>query len=399
MNLRRIALIAAVALLGTTGTALAQKPTVAVLGLEVVDDAGMDAKIAKLATSLTNALRKRAAVAGAGPYRLAPNSNKDLLEMKLLGGCDNEARDCMAAIGDNLKARFLIYGKIEQRKNGYQVTLKLLNVKEKNLERSTSELIGLDDTSAARVNEWGRRLYGRLTGDSNQGTITIESNVDNATVYINGEIKGSVVNGAAKISGLSEGTLELRVEADGYAPFSTEVSVAGGGTVPVKANLLAAGAVKDKGPSKPGGTMRILFWSTAAVAATGAVVATVSGLQVSGAEQDKLDAINAYQENNAPLDVNDACSAARSQPEGNPDLAAIVSACDSGESSALMANAMWGVTLVSAAAAGFFYYKGYMSPGKSSSESASLRGKKRPAVVVTPTVLPTYVGAGVQIEF
>ena len=91
MDLRKIAIFTAIAFIGTTGVALA-KPQVAILGLEVVDEGGLDAKIVKLATSLTAALRKRASL-GAGPYKLAPNGNKDLLEMKLLGGCDDEGRD------------------------------------------------------------------------------------------------------------------------------------------------------------------------------------------------------------------------------------------------------------------------------------------------------------------
>src|SRR5688572_12086225 len=80
-------------------TASAAKPTVAILGLEVIDDGtGMEAKTTQFAKELTEELRKRPK-AGTGPYALAPGSDKDLLELKLLSGCESEGKDCMAAIG------------------------------------------------------------------------------------------------------------------------------------------------------------------------------------------------------------------------------------------------------------------------------------------------------------
>ena len=240
MDLRKIAIFTAVALIGTTSVALAKKPKVAILGLEVVEAGGIDAKIAKLATNLTTALRKRASL-GAGPYKLAPNSNKDLLEMKLLGGCDSEARECMAKIGRDLGADVVMYGKLQKRKKGYQISLSLLDARKKQMIRTKSEMIGLDDTSPARVNEWARRLYNQLTGVPEQGKILITANVPDGKVYINNEIKGALTDGTREITGVAEGTMEVRVEADGYATYATTVTVKGGKTAEVKANLNPGG--------------------------------------------------------------------------------------------------------------------------------------------------------------
>ena len=66
------------------------------LGLEVKQTGSkVDMNTPKLAKRLTDGLRKRAAMAR-GDFSLAPNSNKDLLEMKLLGNCDDEGAGCMA---------------------------------------------------------------------------------------------------------------------------------------------------------------------------------------------------------------------------------------------------------------------------------------------------------------
>ena len=71
---------------------------------------------------------------------LAPGSDKDLLELKMLSGCDQETKECMAGIGSDLATDRLLYGKVEKRDNGYQVSLKLLDVANKTFERSISDL-------------------------------------------------------------------------------------------------------------------------------------------------------------------------------------------------------------------------------------------------------------------
>src|SRR5207302_6127239 len=127
--MRAISLVClSLALLAGAARAAHAKPTIAILGLEVVDNGGgVDEKSTKVAKDLTEALRARAKV-GTGPYTLAPGSDKDLLEMKLLSGCDNEATPCMASMGTELAADKLLYGKVEKEQTGFQITLRLLDV-------------------------------------------------------------------------------------------------------------------------------------------------------------------------------------------------------------------------------------------------------------------------------
>ncbi len=401
MDLRktiRLALLSTTFLISTATIAQA-KPSVAVLGLEVVDDGGgLDAKTAKLATDLTNSLRKRASV-GAGPFRLAPNSKKDLLEMKLLNSCANEARSCMAAIGKELKADRLIYGKIERRKNGYQVTLKLLDVTTKKMERSTTELIQLDDTDKAAVNKWSRRLYNRLTGVPDQGSLKVKTNAQAGTVFINGDVKGTLAGGTVQISGLPEGNHEIRIEAEGYEPFSGEVTISGGSAEEIDVTLTPKGSIgpeKPKKPKKPGSLERKLFWTTAVLTAAGATAFTITGLNVRSLEDDKLVEIERVNPTlSTPLDDVDACEDAEAR-----NIASVLDICKKGQSRATITNVLIGTTVLTAAAAGYFYYKGYVKAGKSkSTESASKQSSDETVVKITPAVSPNYVGAGIQIEF
>src|SRR5687767_760777 len=67
------------------------KPKVAVLGLEVAGQSATDPKATGTAKELTRELRREAARPN-GPFEPAPNSNKDLLEMKLLSDCSDEGK-------------------------------------------------------------------------------------------------------------------------------------------------------------------------------------------------------------------------------------------------------------------------------------------------------------------
>lgn len=214
----------------------AGKPRLAIPSLEVIADGRVEHKTVKLAEDLSNALRKRASV-GAGPYKLSPGSKKSLPELKMIVGCESESPACMAKMGMRLNADVLLYGKLQRRKNGYQISLVILDVRAKKRLRTTTELIPLDATSPARVNKWARQLYNRTTGVPEQGTLLVSADVPTGVVYINGEVKGSLTDGKLQISGVAEGTMEVRVEADGYKPFSTEVTVKGGGVTEVEVTL------------------------------------------------------------------------------------------------------------------------------------------------------------------
>ncbi|HWN71035.1 MAG TPA: DUF2380 domain-containing protein, partial [Haliangium sp.] len=203
----RAAVLATLAMCVASSDAFAQnKPSVAVLGLEVIDDGtGVDPQTTELAKTLTQALREGTRQ-DVSPYRLAPNGDKELLEVKLLSGCANEARACMAQIGRDLGADWLVYGKVEKRDTGYQVTLKLLKVDTTAMERVTTEVIPFSDNNEKSIRQnWGRSLYNRLTGIPDQGNLAIQANVDQGRVFVDGQLATTLRRGRARIDGLVEG--------------------------------------------------------------------------------------------------------------------------------------------------------------------------------------------------
>jgi len=422
------------AVLATGAVAHAGKPTVGILGLEVIDDgSGIDAKTTQFSKELTEELRKRPK-AGTGPYTLAAGSDKDLLEMKLLSGCENEGKDCMAAIGAEIPTDRLLYGKIEKRSNGYQVSLKLLDVGSKSFERSISDIVPFSEATGANLTSWGKKLYAKLTGATDQGNLVITANVERGTVYLDGQVKGSLAGGTARIAGLSEGKYALAIEAEGHLRFEANVEVTAGEDTKFSAELETNGLKggtgngkgpggEDKGPGgssvvtgtvstdeHPGGGYRALFWTSLVATGAAATGMTVFGLKVRGSDQDAKDqAIRDWQGSTGEqLDLDDACSDASTRLAGQnvnnrPGLESVDSACSTGKKHALLSNVFVGATAISAVAAVFFYYKGFVASKSAHEGSANAvtKAKKKhgTTVVAAPIVSPTSVGAGVRVDF
>lgn len=143
-------------------TARDRTEKIAILGLEVV--VAVDMQSVRVAQELTTALRLRAAD---GPYTIAPNSDKELIELKLIHNCDDERKECMAKIGRTLNADYLLYGRIERKSRnatslgGYQILLRLLKVNSGQLT-SWTDFIPIAASSGTQLAERGRRGYGHL---------------------------------------------------------------------------------------------------------------------------------------------------------------------------------------------------------------------------------------------
>lgn len=413
-----------VLLLTLVGLAIARpveaKPSVAILGLEVTDTGsaggGVDAKSTQFAATLTEVLRQRAKITS-GPFSLAPGSDKDLVEMKLLSGCDNEANDCMAAIGGELAADRLVFGHVERQAKGYQVSLKLLNIATKRTEFSVSDLIPYGETGGRALDGWGKTLYAKVTGASNQGTLIIKANVERGSVYLDGVVRGNVSGGAARITGLDAGDYQLMVDSDCYLRSETRVTVEGGKdtTVPVdlaKNTLSDCGGGGSKPPggggpgltgpvggpgttrgsvsstASPGRGYRALFWTTAAITAGAGATWGYAYFGKIGPSEDKW--------NKATREATDDCKSS-SFYGSDADAKA---ACDTGTKWSKVTYVAIPITAAAGAAAMYFFYKGYVStPSASTQERVVRRRGSKPAVVVAPVVTARELGGVVQIEF
>ena len=384
------------------------KPKVAILGLEVTGQSATDQKAIRAADELTKELR-REAQRDNGPYELAPNSNKTLLDIKMLSECSDEGLKCMSEIGQQMGAERLIYGKLENKKGGYEVTLKLLNTESRKSEGTTSVVIPLAEIPGGLARR-ARGLYGRLIGAPEEGGLDITSNAERGTVFVDGEIKTSLSAGSARVSGLSSGTHSVAIEADGYERFETDVTVGDGATESLRASLVPIGGDgdDDDGGARPGRGWRIAFWSGVVAAGVGGGGWAYSGLQVLSA-QDEVDAKSADYTvpdiDPPPRDMDgrhdDACDAFRAAGIGSDNP--VIDACDRGERHQKLVNYLWmPMTIGAAVFSGFAYYKGYVQPKRVSAEREARRHRRRHRernFVVTPALGPDLIGAGLGIQF
>ena len=368
----------------------APKPEIAILGLEVITQGGkVDSKATGIANTLTDELRQ-AATRSNGPYKIAPNSDKDLLEMKLLSDCSTERRRCMVKMGKELGADRLLYGYLQRGEGGYSVVLNLLNIQTSEMERTTTDIIGADSLHATGLRRWGRILYGRLANVLSLGALIVYTNADKGVVYVDGQAKGKLQGGTFKLTRIDVGRHRLIVEAEGYVKYAESFQIASGETYETNIRLVTEG-----GASKTPTVSRGLFWVTLTIAGASAAAMTVAGLQVRGSLADKKNvAISVFNANHpdSPLDVKDACEDAKSR--NVIEAVAVRDACDKGKSRARLANVFLGATIVSAVAAGYFYYRGYMARS-----SVSVQDANKSSWQLSPSLGPTHVGAGLQFDF
>lgn len=414
--------------LGLGGRAWAgSKPPIAILGLEVYDSGGgIDPETTRAAKELTAALRDRAK-AGTGPYTPVQGGEKELIDEKLLNNCDSEAPTCMAAIGNELGAEVLMYGRIEKAtQNGqgiYRVSIKLLNVNRKQLASSTVETLPIADSSGVRASAHAKAWYAKLAGAVTGGALAIRANIDRGTVLVDEEVKGNLSSGTLTVTGLADGRHTLAIEAQGYQRYEAPVTVRTGETTPhavtmVEMKRLASPLKEPRGTTisregtvsgKPGGgnVWKPVFYATAAATAV-AAGGTIYELLQGNNNASKIDQSSMFvntvgkQRSDGPsvdsgqCDSSEVKSYAATHPN-DPDLKRFNDAC----SNFKYQKIGWVVTsVVGVAAIGSFIMAYVRDSGSESEARSAVRGRrKHRQLAVTPIVTPNGGGATLQFDW
>ena len=391
------------------------KDKIAVLGLEVIDPNGtptvQDAQIAK---DLTEGLRGRAK-AGTGPFQLAPGSDKELADLKLLNSCD-EGAGCMAGIGNQLGADVLMYGRIEKSKGAYQVTMKLLDVRNKKVEKSSSDVIPMSQaTNAAELQGWAKKIYGKLTGETSTGLVAVKlHNADHGTILINGEEKGNITNGSGQVAGLNEGKYKLAIESEGFHRWEQDITVTAGQTTSVGVDLEKSegtplvgmgsgeGSAGTGGGQTRGGSSSGTIWKVMAIG--GIAGAAVSGglwtyAYFSDVSPYNGAAVTVYDKNGVALSSppgSGECSNSNIPHSGHPDNEKFGTACTGYNITKITVPMTIGFGLV--AVGGIV---GYMVTQKHNEEHPTVVGRRehKPSFMVIPVVSPEGGGATFRMEW
>jgi len=402
----RRALLALLAVSAWSGAA-SGKPKVAVFGIEPIDagDAKSRQKTGGLAKALTKALRERVKEVDLG-YEIAPNSGKELAELKLLSDCLDEGPVCMAAIGSSFNADLVIYGHVEKQKDGYLVTVQSLVVPS---PRKPPPFQAKRNLPFGAASDEGMRKIAEETltvPPPSETLLVVEVNAPTGTVMVNGAPRGKIVNGTVSLKGLAPGPATVAVASPGYETYEQKVDVKPGASTRMSVELVKqkaarpapAAAMPSGEPivDRPGGTARVLFWTSLVATGAGVAAFTITGLKVKSIENEQDEAIaewgNGFRTNGVQF-PGDACSEAR-----NDGFQKLVDICDRGKNMATVTNVLIGVTAAAAVATAFFGWKGYLSSGSSDGERVALR-KRPPRVVLSPEIYRTGGGVGAVVQF
>jgi hypothetical protein len=227
-------------LLGAGNAAAASDAvTVAVLGLEPNDVPE------SLAAQLTDALRQRvAAMAG---VRMIPG--KDLIEVKIVFGCDAELPTCMAQAGKTIGAEKLIYGSLKKGANKGSVTvaLKVLDVKGAMVEKFVNDTVQKRELASSNVAASAGKWLAQLL-EEQKPTLAVSSDPSGATIAIDGQSFGKT---PASLRELSPGTHTVALSLPGRKTVVRTVELRAGKESEVTASLEPEVAVRPKSKEPP----------------------------------------------------------------------------------------------------------------------------------------------------
>lgn len=238
------------ALIALASTAALAKPKIAILGLEVT---GMvDQAATTVARDLTEGMRQRAKVGG-GTYTLAPNSDRELIDEKLIKQCDSEAPSCMAEIGKDIDTDVLVYGKLEKDGGGFQATIFMLDVRKRAPIKQTFVLVP-PGASGDAVRGIAKKTYLELAPTATgSAKLVVTANVESGSVFVDDELRETLSEGRAMLT-LPEGRHRIAIESEGYKRKEITVKLAEEDTA-TEAFALTRKAAGDEGggidPWKP----------------------------------------------------------------------------------------------------------------------------------------------------
>jgi hypothetical protein len=227
-----VAGIAAAATFSSGGRVFAgDNLTMAVLGLEAsegVPDA--------VAIGITDALRQRMSTMSG--YRLV--QGRDLVEVKLVFSCPDEAPACMAQAAKSLGASRLIFGSVKKAgPDSYNITLKLFDADKEVVESWTADQLARAQSSGSALVAPVQKWTATLTGQSLPGTLRVQGGVVGASVAVDGVGAGVMGTGGLTIPNVAAGKHEIAVTKPGYAPAKKSVTLGSGDSRDVAIEMVA----------------------------------------------------------------------------------------------------------------------------------------------------------------
>jgi hypothetical protein len=380
-------------LVGEGQTRAASDATVSVLGIEAADGTPDE-----VTAALTDAIRER--ISASPGFRLV--QGRDLVEVKLVFSCSDEAPSCMTDAAKNMGAAKMIFG--NARKAGtdsFLVVIKLLSVDRGAVESWTSETITKSQSRGPALRALVQKWVATLTGQAQAGTIRLQGGVVGADVELDGMAAGVLGRDGLIMAGVAPGRHEVLITKAGHEPVRKTITVGSGATEQVairmsttKETLVPTRTVADSSPEEPAPSNRTGLRATAwALSLTGVVAATI-GVRYSLLVKDTNDKLDPYRRFDCPGTTNPICDS-----KGNPkpldarEQAWVADTKSKGESFATWQYVWYGTAGALLATSIYFFYAGYADETPHQSADA------RRSWLLAPVVGPGTVAATAALRF
>jgi hypothetical protein len=360
-----------------------------------------------LAADITDALRQR--VAATKEYQLL--QGKDLVEVKLIFACSDEAPACLSQAGKSLGASKLIFGNVKKTGSDFMVTVKLLDVSRGVVESFTTDTVPGGRANATALRQLAPIWLAKLSGRGN-GTITVRANFVGAAVSLDGTRVGVTGTAPVVVSDVSPGKHEVSVEKSGYTTTKQEFTLAAGQSLPLTLDLSPVSVEVPKpegqgeahgaqlaGEPQPGESeasnshqgARVGFWVAVVGTAAAGGLAVKYGLNV----RDINNQLDQYRRFTCSTGVCDS-QGKPSQPLTSSQKSSVSSLTDQGNKDETLQWVFVGVGGAFAVAGGYLLYKGYLAAEgtESGNQSASNHGLR-----IFPTATASARGIAAEFDF
>jgi hypothetical protein len=358
-----------------------------------------------LAADVTDALRQR--VAATKDYQLL--QGKDLVEVKLIFACSDEAPACLSQAGKSLGASKLIFGNVKKTGSDYQVTVKLLDVNRAVVESFTTDTVAGGKANATALRQLAPIWLAKLSGKGS-GTISVRANFAGAAVSLDGTRVGVTGTAPVVVSDVSPGKHEVAVEKSGYTTTKQEFTLAAGQSLPLTLDLSPVSVEVPK-PEQGGGAhpgpgggetpgeseggsragARIGFWVAVAGTVASGALALKFGLDVKDINQ-QLDQYRRFNCMTSPTGLCDSAGKP-AQPLTADQKSTVATKTDTGNKDQTLQWVFVGVGGAFAIAGGYLLYKGYLA-SEGNQQSASNHGLR-----IFPTATASTRGIVAEFDF
>lgn len=377
---------------GLSTRASAEDVSTVVLGLRSVE--GDD----EFANAMTDALRAAARKVSGWKVADRPVS---MSQMSLAHGCDDIDAPCLSEIAKGLQADRLLFGTVRRtpaqpkNKYDYELSVSVFNASTRSIGTTETTTVPRSEAKQKRLSPLAEPVIAKLAAaDGGSGVLSVQVNVANAEVKLDGQVVGQTRDKTLLLDGLKEGEHSLEITAIGHLTHEQKILVASGQRTEIKvslepvpeptgetAPLAALAPIEEEGGSSN------LSWLGYTLIGVGAASLAGWGVSMYLVNDTNKDQAFVQYKSAFPRSTDDVCDLADSNNTADGRVSAaqltdVKSLCSRGRTFNLLQWVFLGAGVLSASVGTLIVVS--ESGGSDESEEATVKARSSPALTLSP---------------